>query len=120
MDDVRIPPAGDPFTSFVRRSPSTRHHRCDHDFLELLEEDYGISQFALRSAFMGVPAAPKRQAIELCEWAIRVSAGDPEEAGNALRAWARKRKTGTYSPRMHDQEPPMFGGREQGGRLIGG
>ena len=48
---------------------STRHHRCDFEFLELLEEDFGISRFSLRQAFMGVPPAPKKQAIEVCEWA---------------------------------------------------
>jgi len=53
MDEVRIPAAGDPFASFARRKPSTRRHRCDHRFLELLEEDFGIRQFALISAFHG-------------------------------------------------------------------
>jgi hypothetical protein len=38
-----ISPAGDPFTA--RRGPSSRHIRCDEDFLELLEEDFGISVF---------------------------------------------------------------------------
>jgi hypothetical protein len=43
--------------------PSTRHHRCDYEFLGLLESDFGIDLFSLNRAFMGVPPAPKRQAI---------------------------------------------------------
>ena len=64
----------------LARGCSTCHHRCDYSFLELLEEDFGIRQFSLRQAFMGVPPAPKKQAIEVCEWAIR-RADDPVEAG---------------------------------------
>ena len=77
------------------RKRSTRHHRCDYGFLKLLEEDFGISQFSLRQAFMGVPPAPKKQAIEVCEWAIR-RAGDPEEAGRMVRGWAKNRGVGIY------------------------
>jgi len=76
---------------------STRHHRCDYGFLELLEEDFGISQFSLRQAFMGVPPAPKKQASEVCEWATRC-AGDPEEAGRMVRGWAKNRQVGMYHP----------------------
>jgi hypothetical protein len=72
---------------------TTRHHRCDHDFLELLEDDFGIARHALINAFMGVPAAPKREAIALCEWAVR--ADDP---ARALLAWARKNGRGTFRP----------------------
>ncbi len=72
---------------------TTRHHRCDGHFLELLEEDFGISVFTLSNAFMGVPAEPKRSAIALCEWAIR--ADDP---ARALLAWARKNHRGTFRP----------------------
>lgn len=122
MDDRSIPPAGDPFTAAGRiegqgtgRLGSTRHCRADHAFLLLLEEDFGIEAPALNAAFLGVPSAPKRQCIELCEWAIRTARGDQGEAGDALRAWARKHRAGTYSRRMHDPEPPTFGGREQGG-----
>jgi len=96
MDEVRIAPAGDPFS--VRAEPSTRHFRCNHRFLDILEEDYGISQFNLRSAFMGGIPAPKKQAIELCEWAIEVASGNIDEAGRALRNWARKRGVGTFDP----------------------
>lgn len=85
-------------TSVPKRT--TRHHRVDEDFLKILEEDYGIFQFALCSAFMGAPAAPKKQAISLCEWAIRSAGGNVEEAGDALRAWARKHGAGTYSRRL--------------------
>jgi hypothetical protein len=80
---------------------STRHHRCDFSFLELLEEDFGISQFSLRQAFMGVPPASKKQAIEVCEWATR-RAGDAEEAGRMIRGWARNRQVGMYHPAILD------------------
>jgi len=119
--DRRIPPASDPIYAAGKSKKggggtgSTRHCRADLAFIGLLEEDFGIEAHALNAAFMGVPPAPKRQCIELCEWAIRVAAGDPDDAGDALRAWARKHKTGAYSPRMQDPEPPTFGGSEQGG-----
>jgi hypothetical protein len=105
VDEVRIPRAGDPIYAAGKRNGSTRHHRVDDDFLELLEEDFGISQFALRSTFMGVPPASKRQAVELCEWATRRGGGDPEKAGDALRAWAKKHQAGTYDPRLVDAPP---------------
>jgi hypothetical protein len=84
-----IPPAGDPFSA--RRAPSTRHHRCDEEFLTLLEQDFGISTFTLSNAFMGFPAEPKKSAIRLCEWAARTD--DPTRA---LLAWARKNHRGTF------------------------
>jgi hypothetical protein len=86
-----ISSAGDPFTA--RREPSSRHIRCDEDFLELLEEDFGISVFTLSNCFMGMPAEPKKSAIALCEWAAR--ADDP---ARALLAWARKNHRGTFRP----------------------
>jgi len=49
---------------------------------------------------MGVPRASKKEAIALCEWAVRAAAGDPDEAGGALRAWAKKHARGTYDPRL--------------------
>jgi hypothetical protein len=70
---------------------TTRHHRVDEAFLELLEEDFGIPEFALSNAFMGFPAEPKTSAIALCEWASR--ADDP---ARALLAWARKNHRGTF------------------------
>jgi hypothetical protein len=77
--------------------PSTRLlHRVDHEFLGLLNEDFGIDFFSLNQAFMGVPASPKRQAISLCEWATCSAKGDIEEAGKVLRAWAKKNGTGLY------------------------
>jgi hypothetical protein len=94
---------------------SSRHHRVDEDFLAILEEDFGISQFALRSAFLGMPPAPKRQAIALCEWAARSAGGDPDEAGDALRAWARKNRRGQFDSRLQDGEPATFGGVEARG-----
>jgi hypothetical protein len=105
VPDVRIPPAGDPIYAAGKRTGSIRHHRVDADFLELLEEDFGISQFALRSAVMGVPPASKRQAVALCELATWVAEGDPEQAGDALRAWAKKHQAGTYDPRLVDAPP---------------
>ena len=89
MATYTISSAGDPFSA--RRAPSTRHHRCDENFLVLLEEDFGIPAFALSNAFMGVPAEPKKSAIALCEWASR--ADDPTRA---LLAWARKNHRGTF------------------------
>jgi hypothetical protein len=55
---------------------STRYIRCDYEFLGLLNEDFSIDFFSLNQAFMGVPSAPKKQAISLCEWAIRTADGD--------------------------------------------
>jgi hypothetical protein len=81
---------------------TTRHHRCDEAFLELLEVDFGIDLYSLNKAFMGVPPALKKQATCLCEWAIRSAKGDVDEAGKALRAWARKRGVGAYNPRLID------------------
>jgi hypothetical protein len=72
---------------------STRHHRCTHEFLVLLEEDFGIPGFALSNAFMGVPAEPKKSAIALCEWAVRC-----DDPARALLAWARKNHRGTFRP----------------------
>jgi hypothetical protein len=63
---------------------TTRHHRVDGPFLELLEENFGISTFTLSNAFLGFPAEPKKSAIALCVWASR--ADDP---ARALLAWAR-------------------------------
>ena len=90
MDEVTISPAGDPFTA--RSKLSTRCRRCTHDFIELLEQDFGIPRYALVNAFMGMPAEHKRRANSLCEWAAR--ADDP---GRALLAWARKNRRGTFS-----------------------
>jgi hypothetical protein len=77
---------------------STRHIRCDEDFLGLLEEDFDISAFVLSNAFMGFPAEPKKSAIALCEWASR--ADDPAKA---LLAWARKNGRGTFRPDACDE-----------------
>lgn len=76
----------------------TQHRRCDHEFLDVLAEDFGISHFALNSTFMGVSATPKEEAIRVCEWAIRAADGDVDKAGDALRAWAKKRRQGNWSP----------------------
>jgi hypothetical protein len=90
MDEVRIPPAGDPFTA--RRSPSTRHIRCTPEFIGLLEEDFGIPYSALHAAFMGVPREPQKEAIVLCEWASKTA-----EPARALLSWARKHQHGTFA-----------------------
>jgi hypothetical protein len=78
---------------------TTRHHRVDEAFLVLLEEDFGIPEFALSNAFMGFPAEPKKSAIALCEWASR--ADDP---ARALLAWARKNGRGTFRPDVAGDE----------------
>ena len=91
-----ISSAGDPFSA--RRTPSSRHHRVDDRFLELLEEDFGISVFTSSNAFLGVPAEPKKSAIALCEWAAR--ADDP---ARALLAWARKNGRGTFRLDIADE-----------------
>ena len=83
----------------------TRHHRVDYEFLGLLNEDFGIDFYSLNQAFMGVPSAPKKQAISLCEWAIRAAKGDADEAGRALRAWTKKHGKGLYDRRLIEAEP---------------
>jgi hypothetical protein len=72
---------------------TTRHYRCDHGFIALLEEDFGIPRHALINAFLGVPAEPKKSAIALCEWAART-----DNPTRALLAWARKNRRGTFRP----------------------
>ena len=84
--------------------------RCDYRFLELLEEDYGIRQFSLRSAFMGVPAAKKADAIAVCERATG-EADDPEDAGEIVRQWAKDRKVGSYHPAITGAPPLTFNGK---------
>ena len=88
---------------------TTRHHRCDEDFFELLEEDFSIDAYSLTKAFMGCRPAPKKQAIQLCEWAIRSANGDPDEAGKALRAWAKRHGVGRYDRRLIEAPPATFG-----------
>jgi hypothetical protein len=83
-----------------RVEKSSRHHRVDEEFLALLEQDFGVDTYSLHKAFMGVPPAPKKQAIAVCEWAIRSAAGDVDEADEALRAWAHKRGVGAYNPNL--------------------
>ena len=66
-----------------------------------INEVFGIDFYSLNQAFMGVPAAPKKQAISLCEWAVKASSkGDVEEAGRALRAWTKKHGKGPYDKRL--------------------
>jgi hypothetical protein len=84
-------------SSAPSRTRSTRHHRCTPEFLELLQEDFGIPYSALHAAFMGIPREPKKEAIALCEWAIRC-----DEPDRALLAWARKNHRGTFRPDPED------------------
>jgi hypothetical protein len=87
-------------TTIAQPARTTRHHRCDYEFLGLLNEDFGIDFYSLNSAFMGVPSAPKKQAISLCEWAIRTGDGNVDEAGRALRGWAKKHGKGLYNKHL--------------------
>jgi hypothetical protein len=73
-----------------------RHHRCDHDFLDLLREDFGIDRFSLMQAFLVMPALPKRQAIVVCAWA-EGKTGDQVERGVLIRRWAKRRGVGMYA-----------------------
>lgn len=84
--------------------------RCDLEFLKMLEEDYQIRQFSLQVAFMGMPAARRREAVAVCEMALE-EAGDPEEAGDLARSWAKEREVGMYHPAIVGGPPLTFGGR---------
>ncbi len=88
----------------IPRTRTARYYRCDYPFLELLEEIFGIGQFSLRSAFMGVPPANKKRATALCRWASRTADGDTKAAGDLLRAWAKKNGVGTYDRRLRTKE----------------
>lgn len=90
-----------------RRERTTRHHRADHEFVALLEEDFGIPRFSLEAAFIGVPSVPKKQAIKVCEWAERRT-DDPDRCGAMIRAWARKRRVGGYDRRLTDAPELTF------------
>jgi hypothetical protein len=89
------------------RNHMTRHHRCDHDFLNLLREDFGIDRFSLTQAFLGMPAVSKRQAIALCAWAESKTA-DPVERGVLVRRWAKKRGVGMYHPAIVGAPPLTY------------
>jgi hypothetical protein len=98
MIERRIPSGGDPFYAEGVRAESTpasrgstRHHRCDHEFLDLLEQDFGVARFALSLAFLGMPAEPKKAAIAVTEWAAKQA--EPEKA---LLGWARKNRRGAF------------------------
>ena len=86
-------------------------HRVDEEFLQLLEEDYGIGQFSLRRAFLGCPPATKKQAIEVCEVFAKKVDGDPDEAGRMIRAWAQSLKVGQYHPAIQGGPALMFDGK---------
>ncbi|WP_047865033.1 SWIM zinc finger family protein [Rubrobacter aplysinae] len=98
------------YAAVIYREKAERARRyCDYRFLELLEEDYGIRQFHLRTAFMGVPAR-KLDAIAVCEQAT-AETDDPEDAGDLIRQWAKERKVGSYHPHIIGAPPLTFGGR---------
>jgi hypothetical protein len=99
---------------------TTRHHRVDYEFLGLLNLDFGIDFYSLNKAFMGVPPAPKKQAISLCEWALHSAKGDVEEAGRALRAWAKKNRTGTYDRRLVEAPEITYEGNAHERGVTGG
>ena len=46
-------------TTNVHRT--TRHHRCNHDFIDLLAKDFGFPRYALVNAFMGMPAGTQER-----------------------------------------------------------
>jgi hypothetical protein len=109
-----------PVTNETLPQPSTRRHRVDYEFLGLLNEDFGIDFYSLNKAFMGVPPSPKKQAIHLCEWALRSAKGDVEEAGKALRAWARKSGAGAYNPHLLEAPEATYEANEHERRVTGG
>lgn len=87
---------------------SSRHHRVDEEFVALLHEDFGIPTFSLSAALIGVPSVPKKEAIAICEWAVH-AAGDPDKAGDALRAWAKKHGKGGYNEGIVNGPENTFG-----------
>lgn len=95
---------------FYREKVERARRYCDNRFLELLEEDYGIRQFHLRAAFMGAPPARKLDAISVCEQAT-AETGDPEDAGEIIRQWAKEREVGSYHPAIAGAPPLTFGDR---------
>lgn len=94
--------------------PSTRHHRCTPEFLELMAQDFGVSYWELNQSFGGFPATPKKQAVRVALWAADKS-DDPDERGRMIRAWAKKHGHGFYRANQHDQEPPTFDGEPLSG-----
>lgn len=98
-------------TSVHQAKSSTRHHHVDEEFLSLLEEDYGIGLFSLNRAFLGMPPATKRQAVEVCEVFTKKAAGDPAEAGRMIRAWAQSLKVGQYHPAIQGGPALTFEGK---------
>ena len=76
-----------------------RRHRCDQRFLDLLEADFGISQFNLTAAFLTGVLAPKHQALAVCMWAADKS-DDTERRGMMIRGWAKRRKVGAFDPHL--------------------
>jgi hypothetical protein len=78
---------------------SSRHHRVDEGFIELLHEDFGVEVWELQAAFVGVPSVPKKEAIALCCWA-EYKTDDLKERGEMLRRWARKHGKGSYHPNI--------------------
>ena len=98
-------------TSVHQAKAAKVHHRVDEEFLSLLEEDHGIPAFSLRRAFLGAPPATKRQAVEVCEVFTEKAAGDPDEAGRMIRAWAQSLKVGQYHPAIQGGPALTFEGK---------
>jgi hypothetical protein len=65
--------------------------RCNDDFLELLVEDFGIPEYALRAAFMSTPRELKAVAMIVC--ALAETTPSPERY--VLR-WARLQGKGVF------------------------
>lgn len=92
----------------VRRG-STRHHRTDSAFADLLADDFGLSPFAAH-ALVGVP---KKAAIMVCAWA-EANIADTDRRSKAVRAWARKRGVGQFHPDLLDAPPVEYTNAEEG------
>lgn len=97
-------------TKDTRTTRTTRRHIVDERYAALLEEDFGIRTFHVR-ALIGVP---QRQAMAVCGWA-EARSEDPEERGEMVVAWARKRQVGRYDRRLVDEPAPTYNGREPEG-----
>ena len=50
-------------TTNVHRT--TRHDRCNHDFIDLLAKDFGFPRYALVNAFIGMPAGTQEGSYHL-------------------------------------------------------
>ena len=67
--------------------PSTKHHVTDARFAAILGEDFAAIPTV--TIFVALEGEPQKQAISICEWAIRT-----DDPSRALLAWARKHHKG--------------------------